>query len=407
MSYITETWGPIRSILEVHFSFGVIKEIIGLAGFDLARVLGVPWGFESSETQLMSAIDANLGQFNIEREKRFFQVIAQEIARRQPDLLDPLQEALHRLGWSFSENTLLPTNFTDQLQMQPELPHEAPSPPIEEATAPAIKALSYTERRGRQEWLAEVARLHSSSFVRRSAIVALRDIKSPLVRPISLLLIAHEGDNENLRETAIKCLGDVGTAADLALLGELKENEQIARFGKQAAAKAYLRLSKRLDSQSMISDEGRGTNHPYFDVALSFAGEDRGIAQSLATGLRAKSLRVFYDMFYQSDLVGEDLSRLLAMIYSQASRFCAVLISKHYPQKSWPKKELAHVQERVIFGDDAYLIPVRLDSTTVDGISSTVGHIDLREHSIDQAVEMIADKIIKDRSGRSLSQLLA
>jgi hypothetical protein len=254
----------------------------------------------------------------------------------------------------------------------------AATPPIEEATAPAIKALSDADRHRRQEWLAEVARLHKSSFVRRSAMVALRDIKSPLVRQISLLLIAHEEDNENLRETAIKCLGEVGTADDLALLAELKDNEQIARFGKQAAAKAYTKLAKRLKSQPAPHDTGPAANEPYFDIALSFAGEDREIAHALATGLRRRSLRVFYDMFYQSDLIGEDLSRLLAKIYGQASRFCAVLISTHYPQKSWPKKELLHVQERAIFGDDTYLIPVRVDSTTVDGISSTVGYIDLR-----------------------------
>lgn len=284
---------------------------------------------------------------------------------------------------------------------------------VEDATVAFIKALPHGERITYQEWLAEVARLHPSTFVRRSAMVALRDIGSPLVRPISLLIIAHEEQNENLRETAIKCLGQVGIADDLALLQELQENEQIARFGKQAAARAYAQLAKRLKRHGGAVAPRQETatapndREPYFDVALSFAGEDRNIAATLANGLRAKSLRVFYDMFYQADLIGEDLSRLLAKIYRQASRFCVVLISKHYPQKSWPKFELSHAQDRAIFGHSAYLIPVRLDSTPVDSISATVAYIDLRHNSIEHAVELITEKIKKEWSGNPrLSEMI-
>jgi len=101
--------------------------------------------------------------------------------------------------------------------------------PIDQFTVAAITCLPREERIARQEWLAEVACLHGSSSVKRSAMVALREISSPLVRPISLLTLTHELENENLRETAIKCLGEVGTEDDLVLLQELSQNEQIAR----------------------------------------------------------------------------------------------------------------------------------------------------------------------------------
>jgi hypothetical protein len=40
---------------------------------------------------------------------------------------------------------------------------------------------------------------------------------------------------------------------------------------------------------------------PYeFDVALSFAGEDRQVAESLADGLRNFGVRVFYDRYEQA-----------------------------------------------------------------------------------------------------------
>src|SRR5262245_17900201 len=101
---------------------------------------------------------------------------------------------------------------------------------IEEATFAWIRTLSAAQKRDAQGYLANVAATHSSSFIRRSAMVALRDIGSPLLRPIALRVIATEADNQNLRETAIKSLGVVGTSDDLRILEELREAE-IARFG--------------------------------------------------------------------------------------------------------------------------------------------------------------------------------
>src|SRR5262249_43523691 len=151
-----------------------------------------------------------------------------------------------------------------------------------------IAKLSRAERLQRQEWLAEVAKMHSSSFVRRSAMVALRDIDSSLVRPISLLTLAHEKKNQNLRETAIKCLGKVGTPEDVQLLEEIAANEEIARFGKGAAVNALDKLRMRFKTgaaKAPAVDAVQPTANQkrfLFDVAFSFAGEDRTVTEQLA-----------------------------------------------------------------------------------------------------------------------------
>jgi hypothetical protein len=44
-----------------------------------------------------------------------------------------------------------------------------------------------------------------------------------------------------------------------------------------------------------------------FDIAISFAGEDRPIALELATKLKAGGLLVFYDDDQQAELLGERL----------------------------------------------------------------------------------------------------
>lgn len=42
-----------------------------------------------------------------------------------------------------------------------------------------------------------------------------------------------------------------------------------------------------------------------YEVELSFAGEDRAFAETVAEGLRETGVEVFYDSFYAEELWGE------------------------------------------------------------------------------------------------------
>jgi hypothetical protein len=56
-----------------------------------------------------------------------------------------------------------------------------------------------------------------------------------------------------------------------------------------------------------------------FDVALSFAGEDRAYARKLEELLRVEGLRVYFDAEQQPDLWGKGLKRRLAISRSQGT----------------------------------------------------------------------------------------
>lgn len=53
-----------------------------------------------------------------------------------------------------------------------------------------------------------------------------------------------------------------------------------------------------------------------YDVALSFAGEDRSLVEQVAVGLRRRRVHVFYDKFEQAGLWGKDLYQHLSDLYS-------------------------------------------------------------------------------------------
>jgi hypothetical protein len=133
-----------------------------------------------------------------------------------------------------------------------------------------------------------------------------------------------------------------------------------------------------------------------YDVAISFAGEDRGgVAEELATSLLARKYRVFYDRFEQHALWGEDLGGYLPDVYSVQSRYCVIVVSANYAKKVWTRLEFRSAIAGAIFGgsQSAYVLPLILDDTKLSGLHSTVGYLDLRELDIRAVVDLLVQKI--------------
>lgn len=120
--------------------------------------------------------------------------------------------------------------------------------------------------------------------------------------------------------------------------------------------------------------------HEYqYDVALSFAGEDRAFVESVARHLVDCEVRVFYDEFYKADLWGKDLFQHLASIYRDKAKFCIVFVSRAYKEKVWPKHELRQAQERALFSSSEYILPVIIDDDVdLPGLNKTTGYLDAR-----------------------------
>jgi hypothetical protein len=132
-----------------------------------------------------------------------------------------------------------------------------------------------------------------------------------------------------------------------------------------------------------------------YDVALSFAGEDREIAFKFAELLKLKGVKVFYDEYEAADMWGKDLIDHLVNIYSRKARYCVMFISRYYPLKNWTKVERKAAQERAFRDANEYILPLRLDDTQVPGITETTGYRDLRQHRIEDIVELLEQKLIK------------
>jgi hypothetical protein len=119
-----------------------------------------------------------------------------------------------------------------------------------------------------------------------------------------------------------------------------------------------------------------------YDVALSYAGEDREQARELAKRIQTAGYSVFYDEF--EELWGEDLSVKLHEVYGKQSRFCVIFVSKHYLKKPWTNVERKVVLARAMQHDATYLLPIRLDDSDLPGLAGVTAYKDLRQQSMEE-----------------------
>ncbi|MEW4286185.1 toll/interleukin-1 receptor domain-containing protein [Priestia koreensis] len=136
-------------------------------------------------------------------------------------------------------------------------------------------------------------------------------------------------------------------------------------------------------------------NNKSYDIAISFAGEDRDVAEEIIEKLSVFSIRVFYDKFERASLWGKDLYTHLSDVYGEKSKYCLMLVSKNYARKHWTNLERQAAQARALREEYEYILPLRLDDTIVPGLLPTTGYIDIRYTNIDEIVSLIRQKILQ------------
>ncbi|WP_373379622.1 TIR domain-containing protein [Cupriavidus nantongensis] len=138
-----------------------------------------------------------------------------------------------------------------------------------------------------------------------------------------------------------------------------------------------------------------------YDFALSFAGENREIAERLCEKLMEREIQVFYDMHEQHRIVANDVEEYLAPIYRAEARYVVAILSKDYPRKIWTKFESGEFAER--YGSNVISIvcsdwvPGAIDPVSAIGYLSYDLNGD-REAQIEHIADVIAAKLTSDRT---------
>lgn len=136
------------------------------------------------------------------------------------------------------------------------------------------------------------------------------------------------------------------------------------------------------------------STNPDYDLALSFAGEDRAYVDQVAHALRDRGVKVFYDLFEEADLWGKDLYAHLSNVYQKRARFTVMFISEAYNRKLWTNHERRAAQAKAFQEAQEYILPARFDETEIPGVLPTVGYVSLKDRAPEQLASLICKKLV-------------
>jgi hypothetical protein len=120
-----------------------------------------------------------------------------------------------------------------------------------------------------------------------------------------------------------------------------------------------------------------------YDVALSYAGEDRGYVDKVADYLRKSNLHVLHDNFEENDPRGGDLFDRLENIYREKAKYCVMFLPK-------PDMKTGGQDHEDIYAE--HILPVLLDDTVDASAEQSSNYINGNEYSPEELAEMIISK---------------
>jgi hypothetical protein len=184
-------------------------------------------------------------------------------------------------------------------------------------------------------------------------------------------------------------------AGRLALFWLLPEGMQVSLVWqltetKQPPLEEAQRINREALDQIITSRPSKGFQ---YDIALSFAGEDRYYVDQVAELLRAAGVRVFYDRFEEANLWGKNLYDYLSDVYKNQARYTVMFISEHYAKKIWTSHERRSAQQRALAENVEYILPARFDDANVPGLPTTVGYLSLQGREPQNLVDLIVEKL--------------
>ena len=150
-----------------------------------------------------------------------------------------------------------------------------------------------------------------------------------------------------------------------------------------------------------------------FEVAFSFAGPHREKAGEIAK-LVAQQLgkdRVFFDEWYEAEILGDDMDVLLQRFYHEQSLLVIADLSEAYAGRPWCQAEARAIRALRFDIDPARdetqrlrLLNVRFAGGAVPGIQRTTGVLDGENNTAKYCADLILERLelLRQRLGRAV-----
>ena len=194
-------------------------------------------------------------------------------------------------------------------------------------------------------------------------------------------------------------LGELGNSAlELERVTVAEENWEQGPAQTNTAVANLRKTSGR----ELNDKESKLTESREYQVALSFAGEQRDYVEEVARHLAAKSIAVFYDGFEQPLLWGKDGTEIFHEVFSEKTTYVVMFISEAYAKKAWTRHERRSALSRMLREEQEYILPVRFDETPIPGLPDSILHLNAGDHLPAELSAIVAQKLgIADFDGKA------
>jgi len=130
-----------------------------------------------------------------------------------------------------------------------------------------------------------------------------------------------------------------------------------------------------------------------FEIAISYAGEEEGIAENLYRLLLERGVKVFFAKGKMAYLLGKGLESEIPYVFGPGSRFFVPIISRNYVKKRWPLYELRSAIEEESRRRFEFILPIRLDDVDLEGLEEDRVYLDLRKEGLFRVADILIEKL--------------
>ncbi|MGW4016778.1 TIR domain-containing protein [Rhodococcus ruber] len=130
-----------------------------------------------------------------------------------------------------------------------------------------------------------------------------------------------------------------------------------------------------------------------YDIALSFAGEDRPFAEHLRNFLEEHDLTVFYDKSEEPKILANDVEAVLGPKYSDESRFVVAVLGEHYGIKRWTLFESEKYKHRIELDEVIPVYSIKVPQNAFDPLIKKGGKSFDPDKNLKRQAREIADSI--------------
>ena len=180
-----------------------------------------------------------------------------------------------------------------------------------------------------------------------------------------------------------------GTSNIIRLTPEGVRKVEDARSPENASQNQQEKAAVRASNSTAAGSTGYE-----YDVAISFAGSDRSLAEWLAKTVREAGFRVFYDDYYPEKLWGKNLIESFDDVYRKKSLYCVIFVSPEYVERMWTNYERQSAQARALAEKGKeYILPIEVEPAELPGLPPTTGYLSLKKYSLERIAQILIEKL--------------